>query len=63
MDLRYQDNIPDHARVVLGIGEVQFGDGKGTQALLASQHCNDRWRVKWDYLIGGITTYSFRVIY
>jgi hypothetical protein len=63
MDLQEQDNLPDHARVIIGTGIVEAGDGAGTQTLLASQHCTDRKRVKWDYLIQNVTTYPFRVVY
>jgi hypothetical protein len=44
---------PNHARVIVGYGYPQEGDMLTTEALLANQHCTDRYRVRWDYHITG----------
>lgn len=42
-------NGPDHASVIVGWGIVQEGDQIGQYRLLRNAHCNDRYRVRWDY--------------
>lgn len=65
MDLRSEISGPDHARVVVGWGYPQEGDQTTQYALLASQHCTDRKRVRWNYLIDdpSVTKWAYRVIY
>jgi hypothetical protein len=45
--------IPNHARIFVGWGYPQEGDMLGSYLLLANQHCTDRYRVRWDYNLGG----------
>lgn len=64
MDLRTDVAGPDHARFVVGNWPVEEGDDEGQIRLVASQHCVDRYRVKWDYKIPDKTTlYSYKVKY
>jgi len=55
---------PDHARVIVGWGNVQEGDQIGQYRLLANQHCVDRKRTRWDYnLPAGTAIWAWHVIY
>jgi hypothetical protein len=66
MDLDY-DNIPDHARIIVGGGYTSTNQADYTMdgctqngtypiparkwALLVNQHCVDRWHVAWNYRV------------
>ncbi len=48
---------PSHARVSIGWGYPEEGDRLNEWQLLASSHCMDRKRVRWDYLLPDKTYY------
>ncbi|WKZ36959.1 MAG: amidase domain-containing protein [Anaerolineales bacterium] len=55
---------PDHSRIIVGYGEVLEGDNLGEIMLLASQHCVDRKRVRWDYnLPQNVLLWAWHVVY
>jgi hypothetical protein len=64
MDLDTNVSGADHARVIVGWGIVQEGDQLGQWRLLASQHCVDRKRVRWDYnLPSSISKWAYQIVY